>query len=533
MRNFKSVILTAGLICCFFASNLLAAFPKPAEGVTLSAANGGQLANVNYFHRALWNIATIDYPANENNWWSGQGWCGSLDAPINMEYLLNAIDNVNRNYLHTTTTYKSVINPSTNEKYANKQAVPKAAVDYAIQAYLKGKCNRSSTIWNSGMVNSMNASALLVKFINSMFIIVGTESTNALCHNNPNTSPIPTNFSCFNFNKYSYSPKDVLFDDIVYGNGSYVAFKYFSNNQLYVSDSTNLSNWNTTSYSAISPISIMFGGGNFIIIRAYLNNFGIYASTTGLSTSWTSLNIPQPVIGGYLTSAAFSTNSNERYGEGRYVAITVAGQTAYSDSLYSNWTNGNALIPSSLSYPTNPDSSKGPWDDVVYGASRFFAFSKKGYIVSSCDGINWTFPQQVVNNTNLPDYSGGSCNSTSNLSDVSLTKLSFSDGMFLINYASVSNPTNCNGVYLSNNGINWIPVKANQPSFHNATFGNGWILAAGSGNTYYYGLYNAWTCNMARKVILSFLRPGSPRDLSRGVDQAGIRLVNLQCLVMV
>lgn len=501
MKKLASSAICVALLCCFFIGGAWSAFPKPAENVTLSAANGGQWANVRYFHQALWNIAGIDYPASYD---------GSLDAGINMEYLLNAIDAVNYHFSGVPITeYGST-------DYATQQAVPKAAVDYAIENYIKNDIIKSEEsinftnsfcgnreipepIWSQNILlfNFTDSPAMSFKFVNGT--LVGMND-NSLCFHfegsiNDDGSVETKNSPCYQINTGS-SP---VFNDIAYGNGTYVGV---GNSGIWVS--TDMVTWNQV-LGGMSLFSITFVNALGLFIASRGDTIMLSSGSPSNPSSWVtypSLFMPASMPpGAWWTSTAYGEKDNKYQ-----ISVTISqeGYVMYSsnatDIIIQNI--GHALAPLN---PSNslyiPDPSKGAWTNVVFGAGRFFAFSNSGYIVSSTDGLNWSSLQLVVNNTNLPDYSGGSCNSTATLSDVELSNLSVGPGStFLINYYSNSNPTNCNGVYLSMNGINWIPIKANKPSFHNAAIGNkGFIMAAGPSSIYsYIGQVKGWKCSYSR-----------------------------------
>lgn len=176
-----------------------------------------------------------------------------------------------------------------------------------------------------------------------------------------------------------------VFYDITYANGKFVAVGWMGNIAASVDGIT----WTTTTFREYDWKKITYGNGRFIIVGSSGTINGMVASSTD-GVTWGSLkqvtNIP-------CLSAT--------YGNGRFVLLFSPGSGyVYTSSDALKW-SASEKIPA----PTLNMS----YYCINFISKTFIAVGSNGYISSSIDGITWTTPDQVkddsgqVLNMNLYD----------------------------------------------------------------------------------------------------------------------------------
>jgi hypothetical protein len=209
---------------------------------------------------------------------------------------------------------------------------------------------------------------------------------------------------------------DTTFRGIIYGNGQFVAVGSGPSGTNTCNYSTNGTQWHLTSASSPNQTyrAITYGNGLFVAVGYSSSaNSGKRAMTTpglvnGVWQGWTLRDTPEATFEGVA------------YGNGLFVAVAgqpITGAMVSSDGI--TWTQSNTV-------PNND------WTSVAYGNNLFVALSSGGRIMTTQDGINWTF------RTTLPPGE-------------SMSQIAFGNGLFvttgIINYQSPDgiNWTQCNG----------------------------------------------------------------------------------------
>lgn len=251
-----------------------------------------------------------------------------------------------------------------------------------------------------------------------------------------------------------YMPSSQYWDNIVFGNGKFLAF--IGDKSTYYVYSEDGINWT----SGTLPVAMVYGGatfgaGKFVAVAANSQHEGGYTSNVCIYSkdgiTWNSSTLPAKL---YWSDVA--------YGNGKFVAISSGNVTsstnnssvatdiyAYSDDGI-NWTQGK--LPTS-SY----------WYNALFGNGKFIVTGNNSYAYSE-DGINWT--------------SG----------TVSLGAITYGNGKFVGVAAG-------NKAYYSEDGINWTTTPApldELTSLGAVTYGNGKFVAVGEGfkATINYGMYS-------------------------------------------
>ena len=265
---------------------------------------------------------------------------------------------------------KPVVLPSTNDIVKTKIGDNDMIIgskNWNAIAYGNGKY---VTVGNNGFVTSSsdgvnwetpktvgNSTWQDVKYINGKYMAVG----GANMANGARIGELMTSTDGINWigptyissrNNYTYS--------ITYGNGKYVATGYPAS----VSTSTDGTNWKTFQLGG-SPIfcSVIFVGDKFVIVDSY---GGMRISLDGDTFTYVDAK------GIELRDIA--------YGNGKFVAVGKA--ICVSDDRGETWINQN--IPGGCTYQT-----------IVFNNGKFMTTGEAGYYMISEDGVNWTTPEQI------------------------------------------------------------------------------------------------------------------------------------------
>ncbi len=219
-----------------------------------------------------------------------------------------------------------------------------------------------------------------------------------------------------------------LWNDIAYGNGTFVAIARNGTNKVMTSPDG--VTWTMSSAASTTWQSVTYGEGLFVAVASGR------AMTSPDGVTWTSVDVPNSV---WLSVT---------YGNGRFVAVAQSGtnQVMYSDDgLY--WTKATAAEATT-------------WWGVTYGEGLFVAIASAGTnrIMTSPDGITWT----------------GRSVEASTWSDIT-----YGEGRFV---AVASAGTN--RVLTSEDGIIWTPRSAAEAnSWWDVAYGNGFFVAVSSNGT--------------------------------------------------
>lgn len=239
--------------------------------------------------------------------------------------------------------------------------------------------------------------------------------------------------------------------DITYGNGKFVAVGNY-----YMASSSDGINWSCTSkYTGTIWESVMFENGLFLAVEtvkkgAWTSVDGINWNTTSLSSysiygwghgggtfaittsmgkaliSTNGVNWTEKTLSTYVPTIAVSENCMIIYTTGGAGYKSTDGGNSWESSGYDNklyptkiihgdgkfiTANTQGIANSILGYimedgafgikPTSIDSSK-KWIDVDFRNGKYAALSKDGYYAVSTDGINWSTPMQITDNSGKP-----------------------------------------------------------------------------------------------------------------------------------
>lgn len=142
----------------------------------------------------------------------------------------------------------------------------------------------------------------------------------------------------------------------------------------YIFTSTDGENWAQTFYENCIPMSIIYGNGKFVAIMDSQRWFCI--STDG--ENWTKI----PIVSGQFFRVT--------YGNGKFIAVGrfLEGnylQAAMTSTDGINWTK-----------PVQVANETASFKKIVYGSGKFVAVggnnSTNAFAISSIDGISWTDP---------------------------------------------------------------------------------------------------------------------------------------------
>ena len=269
------------------------------------------------------------------------------------------------------------------------------------------------------------------------------------------------------------------FNDVIYGNGIFVAVGDGPTNASAIFYSEDGNTWLEANLSEISSLSgtllaIAYGNGKFI--AAGTNGFAYYSEDGINWTKKTSIS-PSTII----RSVAF--------GNGKFVAVTEDNSPI--------WYTENGL-----SWSASDTSSISTTDlllrAIVYGNNTFIAFDKSGRILYSEDGIKWTEGTRLTINSDLHDahaiyannkfiligdegviyYSenGTTWNSGTGINASHTVRgITYKDGMF---FGVADNKT----IYTSKDGIKWTG-KTYDINYKRIAYGNNMFIAIHSFGT--------------------------------------------------
>lgn len=148
--------------------------------------------------------------------------------------------------------------------------------------------------------------------------------------------------------------------------------KFIAAGESQISISTNVTTWSRTWLNSYvySPFDVAYGNGKYVV-----GIQGGHVLTSSDATGWTDKQ-HQCLMGGYwIYGIAF--------GNGMFVMVGSKGMTARSTDGGNNWE-----IPSNF-------VSKKTWNGVIYNNGKFIAVSADGYIITSVNGLDWTTPEQI------------------------------------------------------------------------------------------------------------------------------------------
>jgi hypothetical protein len=147
------------------------------------------------------------------------------------------------------------------------------------------------------------------------------------------------------------------------------------------------------------------------------------------------------------------------YGNGKFVAVGIAGQIAYSTD-GSNWTKSQ-----NNAFRMNDSNVQG----ITYGNGRFVAFGSRGNVVSNGQVSTWW---DIVYSSNGSNWTRAD---TSNF-DGAISKIIYGGDKFLAVSGSGK-------IAYSSNGSLWIPITdsaLNNVTFSSVAYGAGKYIAVGS-----------------------------------------------------
>ncbi|MBD2751600.1 T9SS type A sorting domain-containing protein [Spirosoma validum] len=251
--------------------------------------------------------------------------------------------------------------------------------------------------------------------------------------------------------------------DITYGNGQFVAVGYYGT----VLTSPNAITWTKRYLGLIETMQgVVYANNQFITVGT-----SIRRSTDG--TVWQATNAPDGQSN--LTSAA--------YGNGRYVVI---GNSYSSTSSAQVLISTDGVTFNRTEFPTYPTPS-----DVVFGQNLFVSVDYYGNILSSPDGVTWTF-RKLGSSFKAITYgkgryvavgTGQAMVSTDGLTwtpsppllSVNFQDIAYGNGLFVA--------VGVNGaIYTSPDGLTWTSRVSNTTNtLRGIAYGNGYFVAVGSG----------------------------------------------------
>jgi hypothetical protein len=222
---------------------------------------------------------------------------------------------------------------------------------------------------------------------------------------------------------------DNSWNDVAYGNSTYVAIGGTSGSANQVMTSSNGITW-TAQSSADSMVwrTVTYGNGLFVAGASSASGGSHYIMTSPDGLTWTNQT------SGLSGDAIFSIT----YGNGVYVAVSSLG-TVMSSPDAAIWTSRTAAAAST-------------WVGVAYGNGLFVAVSESGTVMTSPNGINWTSRTAAAAN---------------NWEDVV-----YGNGLFV-----AVGSTGTNRVMTSPDGITWTVRTPASDTWHSVTYGNGLFVA--------------------------------------------------------
>jgi hypothetical protein len=255
---------------------------------------------------------------------------------------------------------------------------------------------------------------------------------------------------------------------VCYGNGIFIAVASTG----YGIISQDGINWNTRNYGH-SWTSICYGNGLFVAVCGS-NNFIVFTSLDGLNWAQNSINMnPNSVC----------------YGNGLYVG--VGGQVNAPIAISQDgktWTNIAGPSPAIIT----------TYNEVCYGNGLFVAVSANGQIITSPNGINWTYITTapsgqlgsvcygnglfvaVGNNAIITSPNGTTWTSRTSPAASYWSSIKYGNGLFV---SCASGGTN-NQVMTSPDGITWtLPPSSSTTAlgdWQSICYGNGLFVAVGS-----------------------------------------------------
>jgi len=249
--------------------------------------------------------------------------------------------------------------------------------------------------------------------------------------------------------KYQYTPPGLLWHDITFGNGLYVASGGKLNNLIMTSPDSIV--WTLEDTSNISnrqfAYSVAFGNGIFVAV------IESYASETFKLAMWST----DGIIWDDNTSTPLGTKGWHRiaYGNGIFVAITY--------DFTNNVTQQVMTSPDGVIWTlrTTPLTNK-PWNNISFNNNLFVVVGSDNNIMTSPDGIVWSL-SIITPATPLYNW----------------TDVSYGNGVFV----AVSNTGLDNTVLISSdNGATWVlqTISTVPKKWASIVFGNGMFVVTGS-----------------------------------------------------
>ena len=250
--------------------------------------------------------------------------------------------------------------------------------------------------------------------------------------------------------------------DITYGNGQFVAVGYYGA----VLTSPNAIAWTKRYIGLIETMQgVIYANNQFVTVGT-----SIRRSTDGVT--WQATSAPDGKSN--LTSAA--------YGNGRYVVI---GNSYSSTSSAQVLISTDGVTFNRIDFPTYPTPS-----DVVFGQNLFVSVDYYGNILSSPDGLTWTF-RKLGSSFKAITYgkgryvavgTGQAMMSTNGLTWTAATPtfanfqdIAYGNGLFVAVGSS-------GAIYTSPDGLTWTSRVSNTTNTLNGVaYGNGYFVAVGSG----------------------------------------------------
>ena len=270
------------------------------------------------------------------------------------------------------------------------------------------------------------------------------------------------------------NPNGAEYYGIAYGDGKFVVLRS-DRPTAGVMTSTDGINWtNRTTPDGRYYDDVVYGNGLFVAITRGSSQ-AVMTSPDGIS--WTLRSTPAPVP---------SLWNSVTYGNGMYVVVGDYGNTMYSSDGV-NWALGN--IPDAF----------GSWTDVAYGNGVFVAVGENNsnggnLVITSTDGINWTYKTAAENNgwstvtygngrfvalaatgTNrvMTSTDGTNWTSASAVSAIRWNDIIYADQKFVAVGDGASTR-----VMSSTDGINWTAVDAPQGGWYAVAYGNNRFVAS-------------------------------------------------------
>ncbi|GAB4030467.1 T9SS type A sorting domain-containing protein [Spirosoma jeollabukense] len=256
---------------------------------------------------------------------------------------------------------------------------------------------------------------------------------------------------------------DYTMYDITYGNGQFVAVGYYG----VILTSPNGSTWTKRDIGILDTmLGVVYANNQFITVGT-----SIRRSTDG--ATWQATNAPD----------GQSNLNSVAYGNGRYVIFGTSNASGSKGQLLTSTDGVTFTRTEFAAYPAP--------SDVVFGMNLFVSVDYYGNILSSSDGLTWTFRKlgssfkaitygkgryvAVGSGQAMVSTNGLTWTASSPLLSVNFQDITYGNGLFVAVGSSGI-------IYTSPDGLSWTSRVSNTTNtLSGIAYDNGYFVAVGSG----------------------------------------------------